>query len=146
MLNLFQIVFIYPDASRPLEWVQLCADRLRVDRGEASAMLANLTGYRTWPDLLVSFGTRKPSPVDERLDYTTRSARQNHYVRVLVEVFGVNPGHATRIIAHMSPTSGSPWLPFDLDPATLHDPLMNAEPAALVADLIARVSSNDFRC
>lgn len=110
------------DHQRAGLWVDACAESLRVDRAEAAGMYANLCGFRTWDEIAQAIGTQRPSPFDESLEKEILESRRATYTGVLVEIFGLNPFHASYLVRNLSPSSQKLPRKISFDSSEMHDP------------------------
>jgi hypothetical protein len=110
------------DHQRAGLWVDACVASLRMDRAEAAAMFANLCGFRTWDEVSQVIGTQRPSPYDESLEKEILASRRDNYIRVLVEIFGLNPFHASYLVRNLSPSSQKLPRKISFDSSEMHDP------------------------
>lgn len=110
------------DHQRAGLWVDACVASLRVERAEAAGMYANLCGFRTWDEIAQVIGTQRPSPFDESLEKEILESRRATYTGVLVEIFGLNPYHASYLARNLSPSSEKLPRKISFDSSEMHDP------------------------
>jgi hypothetical protein len=109
--------------DRAMLWIDACSQSLAIDKAESAAMLANMCGFRTWDELMSVVGTQAPTPLDELLEPEVLASRRSRYIEVLVDIFGMNPHHASYLASTLSPTSQKTPRTISFDSATMHDPL-----------------------